>query len=41
MTLPSTALQTSGQTLEALAILALAIGIAGVAVLLLFAKKKI
>ena len=32
---------TNAETLEALAILAVAIGIAGVAVLILFAKDKI
>lgn len=41
MTLPPTLLMSSGETLEALAVLVLAIGIAGLAILLLFAKKKI
>ncbi len=34
-------LQSSGDTLQALAILAVAIGLAGLAILILFAKKKI
>jgi hypothetical protein len=32
---------TSSDTIEALAILALAIGIAGIAILILFSRKKI
>jgi hypothetical protein len=32
---------TSGDTIDALALLAIAIGIAGIAILILFAKKKI
>jgi hypothetical protein len=39
--LPSLPLLTDTETLEALAVLAVAIGIAGVAVLILFAKGKI
>jgi hypothetical protein len=35
------AFMTSGDTIDALALLAIAIGIAGVAILILFAKKKI
>jgi hypothetical protein len=34
-------LMTSSDTIEALAILALAIGIAGIAILILFSRKKI
>lgn len=39
--LPSLPLLTDAETLQALAILVVAIGIAGVAVLILFAKDKI
>jgi hypothetical protein len=35
------AFMTSGDTIDALALLAIAIGIAGIAILILFAKKKI
>ncbi len=41
MVLPLLPLTTDAETLQALAILAVAIGIAGVAVLILFAKGKI
>jgi len=39
--LPLPALAASNGTLEALAILIVAIGLAGLAILILFAKKKI
>jgi len=35
------ALQTSGNSLDAIAILIVAIGLAGLAILILFSKKKI
>jgi hypothetical protein len=41
LSLLSSVLMTDAETLQALAILAVAIGIAGVAVLILFAKDKI
>jgi len=34
-------LQTGGDTLDALAILAIAVGLAGIAILILFSRKKI
>ena len=41
LSLPVVALMTGAETLQALAILAIAIGLAGIAILILFAKKKI
>ncbi len=41
MQIPPPALQTSGDMLQAIAILVVAIGIAGIAILILFSKKKI
>lgn len=41
MQLPLPALETSGNTVEAIAILIVAIGLAGLAILILFSKKKI
>lgn len=41
MSIPVVAQMSGTETIEALAILAIAIGLAGLAILILFAKKKI
>lgn len=41
MSIPAVPLLSGSETIEVFAILAIAIGLAGVAILILFAKKKI
>jgi len=41
LVLGATALVTGSETVDAIAILAIAIGLAGLAILILFSKKKI